>query len=307
MSCRCGGRRAPIGACRARCVESVPKCCPPPRNSSTPVPLPCTPGPTRMPERGSIASFPTRSAAWSSNGTWPTTRAGRRPWSAWPSCSRWTRGTPLRNETTCPCITSCGGASRTPTKFAAGSRSSRGWPMVDVSRAGRAFNGVSTMVARRSLYPPVRFLLLTPGRAGSTLLMSLLGSAPGVRCDEEALRTSSGDPTSTLRRRAVRAAAAGATAWGTSVHPEHLLRLLADDPVEWVGRLHDDGHELLTLHRRNPLHHVLSAAIAWERAEWHYIEGAKPSTEPIRLDPMAVLREANLADERAQEVRRMVA
>jgi hypothetical protein len=116
-----------------------------------------------------------------------------------------------------------------------------------------------------------------------------------------------GDPTAALRRRATRAAVVGARAWGTSIHPQHLLPLLAGDPLEWVGELHDAGHDLITLHRRNPLQHVLSAAIAWQREEWHYVKGAAPSTEPIRLDPLAVLREAGLAEQSALEVRRMVA
>ena len=137
--------------------------------------------------------------------------------------------------------------------------------------------------------------------------MSLLGSIPGVRCDEEVLRTATGDPRVALRRRATRAAVAVARAWGTSVHPEHLLPLLAGDPTEWVGRLHDDGHDLITLHRRNPLQHVLSAAIAWERQHWHYIDGAVPSTDQIRLNPLHILREAGLAERSGLEVRSMVA
>jgi hypothetical protein len=163
------------------------------------------------------------------------------------------------------------------------------------------------MAARRQLVPSTRLVLLTPGRSGSTLLLSLLASTPGFRWDEEVLRTAKGDPTALLRRRAMRAAAAGYAAWGTSVHPEHLYPLLAEDPVEWVGRLHDSGYELVTLLRRNPLQHVLSAAIAWERSEWHYTAGDEPATEPIRLDPVSILREAALAERSAKEVRAMVA
>jgi hypothetical protein len=137
--------------------------------------------------------------------------------------------------------------------------------------------------------------------------MSLLGSVPGFRTDEEVLRTADGDPTAALRRRAVRAAAAGCRAWGTSVHPQHLLPLLAEDPVDWTGQLHDAGYDFVTLVRRNPLQHVLSAAIAWERREWHYIEGDDPSTEPIHLDPIAILREAALAERSVLEIRAMVA
>lgn len=179
--------------------------------------------------------------------------------------------------------------------------------MVDVDRAARAARGVGGILSRRSVWPPVRFLLLTPGRSGSTLLMSLLSSVPGVRSDQEVLRTSSGDPVAALARRAARAALGGVRAWGTSVHPEHLLPLVAGDPVAWVRDRHDAGYELVSLRRRNPLEHALSAAIAWERGDWHRVEGAPARTEAVRLDPVAVLREVRLADEAASEVETMVA
>jgi len=137
--------------------------------------------------------------------------------------------------------------------------------------------------------------------------MSLLASAPGVRCDEEVLRTATGNPSTALARSAARAALGAAQAWGTSVHPEHLISLVAGDQIDWIRARHDAGYELISLLRRNPLEHVLSAAIAQERGQWHDVGETEQSTAPVRLDPIAVLREAGLAERSARDVQTMVA
>jgi hypothetical protein len=179
--------------------------------------------------------------------------------------------------------------------------------MGDRRRARQALSGVGRMAIRRQAEPAVRFVVLTPGRAGSTLLISMLTSAPGVRTDEEVLRTATGDAVRALRRRSVRAAVAGADAWGTAVHPEHLLALRAPAPVEFARSLHDDGYRMITLIRRNVLHHVLSAAISWERGLWHYVDDTTTSHEPIRLDVVEILRAAVEAERSAETVRSMAA
>lgn len=183
--------------------------------------------------------------------------------------------------------------------------------MADPSRLGRAVRGLAASVRRGSVFPPVRFLLLTPGRAGSTLLMTLLAAVPGVRCDGEALRTvRRKDPTVLLARRAARAALGNATAWGTSVHPEHLLRQYVDDPVRWIASMHDEGYELITLVRENPLAVALSAVVADQRGAWHFLATERdpsPEQTPVRLDPMHVLRIAVQAEQSTEDVRRWVA
>ena len=180
--------------------------------------------------------------------------------------------------------------------------------MPDLERAARAGRGAWGVVRRRSPHPPVRFVLLTSGRAGSTLLMTLLDSVPGVRCDEEVLRTGRGDPTARLARRAARAALGDVLAWGTSVHPEHLMPVLAGDPVDWVAALHDDGYELITLVRANPLAVAVSAVIADARGRWHVRNGeAQPETGSVRLDPLDVLRMAIQTERATEDVARMVA
>lgn len=140
--------------------------------------------------------------------------------------------------------------------------------------------------------------------------MSMLASVPDVRCDDEALRTAmTGSASALLGRRAAWAGLAGASVWGTSVHPAHLmrLRLVGGDAVAWAGSMHDAGYELVTLVRRNPVQQALSAAIAWERGEWHYVDGARPSTDPITLDPLPVLKGVAIAAQAAFEVQAMAA
>jgi hypothetical protein len=179
--------------------------------------------------------------------------------------------------------------------------------MAERPRVVTALSSTARMARRGRLHPPIRFVILTPGRSGSTLLVSMLTSAPGFRSDEEVLRTATGDAGTALRRRSMRAAVAGATAWGTSIHPEHLLSLRAPEPVEFARSLHDDGYWIITLIRRNVLRHVLSAAIAWQRGLWHYVDGVSSEKEPITLEVPEVLRAAVEAERSANLVRSMAA
>lgn len=140
--------------------------------------------------------------------------------------------------------------------------------------------------------------------------MTLLGSVPGVRCDEEVLRIKRGEPTSLLARRAARAAFGDVHAWGTAIHPEHLLTRTVTDPVDWVGALHDDGYELITLVRTNPLAIALSSVIADQKGAWHFVEGHDARDRgpaKVLLDPMLVLQIAIQSERSTEDVRRWVA
>lgn len=180
--------------------------------------------------------------------------------------------------------------------------------MIDLGRAGRLARGLGSVARRASPFPETRFLLLTPGRAGSTLLMTLLAAAPRVRCDDEVLREAVGDPTALLRRAAARAALGGVATWGTAVHPEHLLGLNTDERIRWAARLHDSGYELVTLVRRNHLAIAVSSVIAERRGVWHVVRGEEPSMDRmarVHIDPLHLLRVAITVERSTEEVRRM--
>jgi hypothetical protein len=163
-------------------------------------------------------------------------------------------------------------------------------------------HALTRVAIRAGVLPPTRFVVLTTGRAGSVLLLSLLDSTPGVRCFREALgrRPLAAHPWRKLHSHAVRAALRGASAWGTSVHPEELLVERVGDRRRWLGRLHDSGFRAITLVRRNPVSVGFSVCLAEARGTWHHQADAVP--RPVRLDPVEVLRIALFSEQKAAEI-----
>ncbi len=168
-------------------------------------------------------------------------------------------------------------------------------------------------VPRRATVP-LRFIILTPGRAGSILLLNLLDSHPRVTCDHELFGQHAtgartlrrfADPDRRLARATKRAAATGAAAWGWSLHPAQLITQGVPDREGWCGRFHDRGGRIVTLVRENPVHQALSALIAGETGRWHHREAGGGIT-PVHLDPLRVLEAIQQAEHTAQEVERLI-
>lgn len=179
--------------------------------------------------------------------------------------------------------------------------------MPDLAKVGAAMRGAVTAARRRSLDPPVRFLLLTSGRSGSTLLISLLESVPGVRCGTEVLRAYRGDPAARLRKIARREAITGATAWGTSVHPEHLLFTQTTDSPAWVEDRHDEGYGLILLTRANAVGTALSVLVAEATGRWHQHAAEGGGEAPaVVIDPARLLKVVLHVEGSTQAARRMV-
>lgn len=163
------------------------------------------------------------------------------------------------------------------------------------------------LAVRAGALPPTRFIILTAGRAGSVLLVTLLDSTPGIRCQSEVLGRSpfANNPWRKLHRHAARAAAKSATAWGTSMHSDELLSERVEDPRRWIGRLHDSGFKIVTLVRDNPVRAGLSSVLASTRGEWHHRADAQPSS--VKLDPIVVLQTTVYWEELAAKVKTLVA
>ena len=168
-------------------------------------------------------------------------------------------------------------------------------------------------IARR-VTVPVRFIVLTPGRAGSILLLRLLDSHPRVICDNELFGR---DPTTApgtarrfgnsermLTRASIRAVAARATAWGWSLHPAQLITQGVADPEGWCARFHDRGGRIVTLVRDNPVHQAVSALVASETGIWH--RRHEGPIKSVHLDPLQVLGAIHQAERAAQDVQRLI-
>src|SRR3954469_16063388 len=101
-----------------------------------------------------------------------------------------------------------------------------------------------------------RFLVFAQGRTGSTLLLDLLRSSPGVHCDEELLDRPVRSPH--LWIAAHRAAQGAAAGYGFKVKIYQLTDAQGiADPGRWLGGMDRRGWSVIWLHRRNLLRHVL--------------------------------------------------
>lgn len=152
----------------------------------------------------------------------------------------------------------------------------------------------------------MRYVILTPGRAGSFLLVTLLRSHPAIEADFELLRERVARPDLVLRRRAARAAAAGKRAWGFSVHPPHLYVNLIPDHGAWVAGLHDRGMRVVTLVRRNLVAQALSALVAGAQQQWHQ-RSPEETRPPVAIAPKEVLRNVQAAERDLHDVESLVA
>jgi LPS sulfotransferase NodH len=138
------------------------------------------------------------------------------------------------------------------------------------------------------LAPRRRFVILTSGRAGSELLISLLDSHPEIACDGEILQLRRVAPWALIESRAALAGLGRARAYGFKLLRSHLLVQGRADPAEQLLELHRRGFALITLERRDMLQQAISHLIS-PRVGYHHRRGEEPPFERQRVDPMAVI------------------
>jgi len=134
-----------------------------------------------------------------------------------------------------------------------------------------------------------RFLILTSGRSGSELLVTLLNSHPQITCDGELLLTRRVWPERFMEGRAARARRGGKTAYGIKALPAHFLDVQhLEDPWGFPRHLADKGWKMIRLRRANRLHQAISSVRA-NQTQWHYRRGEAGAFQPIRMDPNQVV------------------
>lgn len=140
----------------------------------------------------------------------------------------------------------------------------------------------------RALAPADRFVILTSGRTGSELLVSLLAAHPAIACDGELLAIRRLRPRALLDSRAAVAGVRGARAWGFKLLRSHLLLQSADDPAAQIRDLQARGYRMIRLERRD----LLQQAVSFVRAaggRYHHRRGDGSRHEPIAVDPATVI------------------
>jgi LPS sulfotransferase NodH len=146
---------------------------------------------------------------------------------------------------------------------------------------------VEGAVSRSSGRP--RFMILTSGRSGSELLVTLLNSHPQIACDGELLLEHHRWPEQFIEGRAARFRRDGKVAYGIKALPAHLLDVQGiEDPGAWVRHLADHGWRFIRLSRRNRLHQALSMVRA-NHTQWHFRRGEAGAFQPIEVDPMELM------------------
>lgn len=146
-----------------------------------------------------------------------------------------------------------------------------------------------------------RFIILSVGRSGSELLVSLLGSHPDIVCESEILSVRRRSPWSFLLRRAASARLRG-KAYGFKLLGHHPQLQYAGDAGQFVRRLHELGFHVIALERRDWFGQAVSAIRA-AATEYHVRTSDRARFSPVHLDPVAVLAALYLVEDGVTSMR----
>lgn len=151
------------------------------------------------------------------------------------------------------------------------------------------------------MLPARRLVILTNGRAGSELLVSLLDSHPRFVCEGELLKRGPRFPNAYVALRAARAGAAGADAFGWKLllshfrNPHGLVSGIGD-PSTYPARLDKWGYRVVLLVRQNPIAQAMSFVQAGTTGQFHVrkedTKGQSP--QPIVVDPVHLLTSTHI-------------
>lgn len=168
---------------------------------------------------------------------------------------------------------------------------------------------VRTAAARRAfqvLGAQPRFVIVSHGRAGSELLVSLLNSHPRVVCQSEILNVRRILPAEMLLRRSAWARLWGNRAYGFKLLGHHAKLQNPDAPIAYLRSFHDRGFRIILVERRDWLMQAVSAMRA-AGSQYHYRRGDQVQFAPATLDPTAILAALWLIDQGASFIRSALA
>ncbi len=156
------------------------------------------------------------------------------------------------------------------------------------------------------LQPRVRFVIVTPGRTGSELLVELLNSHPDIVCDPEILDQRRVLPDRFVAGRATRAGLSGAKAYGFKLFCGHFGYQPMRDRDEFLRQLSDEGVRLIFLRRENRLDQAVSSVVA-AQTRWHWRRQDGGTFAPLTVDAVEVLVMAYLFEESEQYLESILA
>lgn len=160
--------------------------------------------------------------------------------------------------------------------------------------------------AFRWVAPERRFVIVTTGRTGSELLVSLLDSHPAIRCESEILAIRRLFPTEMVLRRSAKARFQGADAYGFKLLAHHVGLQDGANPSGYLRRFHERGFKFVVLERRDWLQQAISSVRA-AGTRYHYRKSDGATFSPVRLDAMAVTAALFLIEDSVTSVRSTLA
>jgi LPS sulfotransferase NodH len=150
-----------------------------------------------------------------------------------------------------------------------------------------------------------RFVIVTAGRTGSELLVSLLSSHPKIVCEGEIMSIRRFIPSAFLLRRGAMARLSG-RAYGFKLLPDQARLQFRADPAGYIRSLHENGFRIIHLERRDWLQQAISVNRALT-TQFHFRRGESAGFVPIRVDPVAVLTALSVFEDRVTFLRAAVA
>jgi LPS sulfotransferase NodH len=134
-----------------------------------------------------------------------------------------------------------------------------------------------------------RFLIVTSGRTGSELLVSLLNSHPQIVCEGELLQSKHISPERLVGGRVERARRLGSRAYGFKLQPQHILDTQhLSDARGWMQSLAAQGWMVIRLRRENRLHQAISVVRRETSQGHHRPENARPY-QSTAIDPIVLI------------------
>jgi LPS sulfotransferase NodH len=144
-------------------------------------------------------------------------------------------------------------------------------------------------------------VIISSGRTGSELLVSLLDSHPAIVCESELLRDGRIFPAQFVAARASLAGAGGARAYGWKLllnhfrNPGGVIRGIGD-PDQFPARLTAHGYRLILLVRRNPVQQAMSF-LRGESGGYHHRREDGAEFAPLVVDPVKLMASTWILEE----------
>lgn len=159
--------------------------------------------------------------------------------------------------------------------------------MIQATGPGQRIRPLISTAAFRLMAAEPRFVIVTTGRTGSELLVSLLDSHPRIVCDSEILSIPRAYPRRLVLRRSARARARGC-AYGFKLVAEHARLQGPHDRSAFLRGFAERGFRIILVERRDLLQQVVSSVRGIETGH-HHRQQDKGEFSPMRVDPVAVL------------------